>query len=285
MRISVGARRALASLAAAAVIVSGTLFSASAAHAAPLPPDNVRVMAALGDSITQASMTCSALTSCPANSWSTGTTTSVNSHLLRLRATAAPDNLAGYNNAVAGAASSALNGQAQKAVAQGAQYVTIEIGANDACTRTVSAMTPTSTVKANVQAALATLSASPSAPQIFVASIPNLQRMYDLNKSSLSARFAWGLLGICQSMLASPTSTKAADVQRRAAVQTRVNEYNQALAEACAGYPATCRWDGGAVAAYAFTKSDISTRDYFHPSLSGQANLAAVTWLKTQWAS
>ena len=285
MRISVGARRALATLAAAAVIVSGTLFSASAAHAAPLPPDNVRVMAALGDSITQASMTCSALTSCPANSWSTGTTTSVNSHLLRLRATAAPDNLAGYNNAVAGAASSALNGQAQKAVAQGAQYVTIEIGANDACTRTVSAMTPTSTFKANVQAALATLSASPSAPQIFVASIPNLQRMYDLNKSSLSARFAWGLLGICQSMLASPTSTKAADVQRRAAVQTRVNEYNQALAEACAGYPATCRWDGGAVAAYAFTKSDISTRDYFHPSLSGQANLAAVTWLKTQWAS
>lgn len=285
MRISVGARRALASLAAAAVIVSGTLFSASAAHAAPLPPDNVRVMAALGDSITQASMTCSALTSCPANSWSTGTTTSVNSHLLRLRATAAPDNLAGYNNAVAGAASSALNGQAQKAVAQGAQYVTIEIGANDACTRTVSAMTPTSTFKANVQAALATLSASASAPQIFVASIPNLQRMYDLNKSSLSARFAWGVLGICQSMLASPTSTKAADVQRRAAVQTRVNEYNQALAEACAGYPATCRWDGGAVAAYAFTKSDISTRDYFHPSLSGQANLAAVTWLTTQWAS
>ncbi|MGN8553930.1 UNVERIFIED_CONTAM: GDSL-type esterase/lipase family protein [Microbacterium sp. SLM126] len=285
MRISAGARRALASLAAAAIIVSGTLFSASAAHAAPLPPDNVRVMAALGDSITQASMTCSSLTSCPANSWSTGTTTSVNSHLLRLRATAAPDNLAGFNNAVAGAASSALNGQAQKAVAQGAQYVTIEIGANDACTRTVGAMTPTATFKANVQAAMATLSASPSAPQIFLASIPNLQRMYDLSKSSLSARFAWGLLGICQSMLANPTSTKAADVQRRAAVQQRVNEYNQALAAVCAGYAATCRWDGGAVAGYAFTKADISTRDYFHPSLSGQANLAAVTWAKTQWTS
>lgn len=285
MRISVGARRALATLAASAVIISGTLFSASAAHAAPLPPDNVRVMAALGDSITQASMTCSALTSCPANSWSTGSTTSVNSHLLRLRATAAPDNLVGYNNAVAGAASSALNAQAQKAVTQGAQYVTIEIGANDACTRTVSAMTPTATFKTNVQTALATLAAGSSAPQIFVASIPNLQRMYDLNKSSISARLVWGLLGICQSMLANPSSTKAADVQRRAAVQQRVNEYNQALAEACAGYPATCRWDGGAVAGYAFTKADISTRDYFHPSLSGQANLSAVTWVRTQWTS
>ena len=50
-------------------------------------------------------MTCSSLVNCPANSWATGSTTSVNSHLLRLRATAAPDNAVGYNNAVAGAAS------------------------------------------------------------------------------------------------------------------------------------------------------------------------------------
>ncbi|WP_127473095.1 SGNH/GDSL hydrolase family protein [Microbacterium sulfonylureivorans] len=284
MRISVRARRAVATLAASAVILTGSLFTANSAHAAPLPPDNVNVMAALGDSITQASMTCSSLVNCPANSWATGTTTSVASHLLRLRQTAAPDNAVGYNNSVAGAASSALNAQAQKAVTQGAKYVTIEIGANDACTKTVTAMTPTTTFKANVQAALATLSTSPAAPRVFVASIPNLQRMYDLNRSSLSARFAWGLLRTCQSMLANPTSTKAADVQRRAAVQQRVNEYNQALAEACAAY-AACRYDGGAVAGYAFTKADISTRDYFHPSLSGQATLAAITWAKTQWVS
>ncbi len=92
-------------------------------------------------------------------------------------------------------------------------------------------MTPTATYKANVQAALATLKASASAPQVFVASVPSLQRLYDVSKSSLSARFTWSLLGICQSMLANPTSTRTADVQRRAAVQQRVNEYNQALAE------------------------------------------------------
>lgn len=284
MRMSIRARRALAALAASAVIFSGTLVSASAAHAAPLPPDEVTVMAALGDSISQGTMTCGSLVNCPANSWSTGSATAVNSHLLRLRATAAPDNLVGFNNAVVSVTSSGLDAQAQKAVAQGAKYVTIEIGANDACTKTVAAMTPTATYKANVQAALTTLAAGGNAPQVFVASIPNLQRMYDLNKSSLSARFAWALFGTCQSMLANPTSTKAADVQRRAAVQQRVNEYNQALAEACAAWP-TCRYDGGAVAAYAFTKSDISTRDYFHPSVSGQATLAAITWAKTQWVS
>ena len=284
MRTSSWGRRALATLAASAIIVTGSLFTASAAHAAPLPPDNVRVMAALGDSITQASMTCSSLVNCPANSWATGSTTSVNSHLLRLRATAAPDNAVGYNNAVAGAASGALNSQAAKAVTQGAQYVTIEIGANDACTKTVGAMTPTATFKTNVQNALVTLSTSAAAPQVFIASVPNLLRMYEVNKSSASARLTWALLGICKSMLANPTSTKAVDVERRAAVQQRVNEYNQALAEACAAY-SWCRYDGGAVANYAFTRSDISTRDYFHPSLSGQANLAAITWPKTQWAS
>jgi lysophospholipase L1-like esterase len=284
MRTSSWGRRALATLAASAIIVTGSLFTASAAHAAPLPPDNVRVMAALGDSITQASMTCSSLVNCPANSWATGSTTSVNSHLLRLRATAAPDNAVGYNNAVAGAASGALNSQAAKAVTQGAQYVTIEIGANDACTKTVGAMTPTATFKTNVQNALVTLSTSAAAPKVFIASVPNLLRMYEVNKSSASARLTWALLGICKSMLANPTSTKAVDVERRAAVQQRVNEYNQALAEACAAY-SWCRYDGGAVANYAFTRSDISTRDYFHPSLSGQANLAAITWPKTQWAS
>jgi len=282
MRSTSRARRALAAIAASAILLTGTLAGASAAYAAPPPAQIVR-MAALGDSITQAAMTCSNLLSCPANSWSTGSTTSVNSHFLRLRAAGATG-LVAYNDAVSSSGSAALPGQAQTAVTQQAQYVTIEIGAIDACTRTVAAMTPTTAFKANVQAALSALAAGPAAPEIFVASIPSLQRLYDLNKSSISARLAWALLGTCQSMLANPSSTKAADVQRRTLVQQRVNEYNQALSEACAA-TAKCRFDGFAVANYAFAKSDVSTRDYFHPSLSGQATLSALTWAKTQWVS
>ena len=67
-------------------------------------------------------------------------------------------------------------------------------------------------------------------------------------------------------------------------MQQRVNEFNAALAAACAA-TAKCRFDNYAVANYAFTKADISTRDYFHPSLAGQATLAAITWPTTQWAS
>jgi lysophospholipase L1-like esterase len=237
-------------------------------------------MAALGDSITQALMTCSNLNGCPANSWSTGT--AVNSHLVRLKAAGAAS-IVGYNDSVSGAASAALNTQAQKAVssAQNAQYVTIEIGANDACTKTVSAMTPTATFKANVQAALATLAAGPSAPQIFVASVPSLQRLYDLNKSSLSARFAWAIFGICQSMLANPTSTAQTDVDRRARVRQRVIDFNTQLAQACVAYGANCDFDDNAVFNYPFVLSQVSTWDYFHPNRSGQAVLASVSYAAT----
>ena len=279
MRVSKAGRRALAALVAGAVI-AGSLFAGTAASAAPPLPAR---MAALGDSITQAAMTCSSLLACPANSWSTGTTTSVVSHAARLRAAGATT-LVTYNDGVSGAASSALTSQAQKAVSQGAQYVTIEIGANDACTKTVAGMTPTATFKANVQAGLAALAASANQPEIFVASIPNLQRMYDLSKNSASARLAWSLLKVCQSMLANPTSTKPADVDRRNAVQQRVNEFNAALADACAA-TAKCRFDNYAVANFAFMSAHISTRDYFHPSLAGQAALAAITWPTTQWTS
>ena len=279
MRVSKAGRRALATL-AAAVVIAGSLFGSTAASAAPPLPAR---MAALGDSITQAAMTCSSLTSCPTNSWSTGTTASIVSHSARLRAAGATA-LVTYNDAVSGAASAALGSQAQKAVSQGAQYVTIEIGANDACTKTVAGMTPTATFKANVLAGLAALAASANQPEIFVASIPNIQRMYDLSKGSASARFAWTILQVCQSMLANPTSTKQADIDRRNAVQQRVNEFNGALAEACAA-TAKCRFDNYAVANFAFTSAHISTRDYFHPSLAGQAVLAAITWPTTQWVS
>jgi lysophospholipase L1-like esterase len=272
MHFSPRARRALATFAAAVVLTAGTLVSAGAASAAPALPAR---MAALGDSISQASMTCSTLTSCPTNSWSTGTSSTVASHAVRLRSAGAT--LTTYNNSVTGAVSAGLPAQAVKAVTQSAQYVTVQIGANDACQDTVAQMTPTATFAGNVQTALTTLAGSAAQPEIFVASIPNLKRLWELNKSSFSARFAWAVLGFCDSMLANPTSTKVADVQRRDAVQQRVNEYNAALAAACAA-TVKCTFDNYAVANYAFAKADVSTRDYFHPSTTGQKTLAAITW-------
>jgi lysophospholipase L1-like esterase len=294
MRISTRVRRTLATLAAIALVTTGTLSTASAANAArPSPPPSgpptsagqVARMAALGDSITQAIMTCSSLSSCAPNSWSTGSTASVNSHYLRLKAAGAKK-LVAYNNAVSGALSGTLNAQAQRAASQQAQYVTIEIGANDACTPTVETMTPAPVFKENVQAALTTLAATPGGPpRVFVAGVPNLHRLWEVYSLNSSARLTWGLLKICQSLLANPSSTAQVDLDRRGLVKARVAEYNTALAELCAVPANNCRYDGGAVAATEFAAGDISTRDYFHPSLAGQAKLAAVTWPTIQWAS
>jgi hypothetical protein len=35
----------------------------------------------------------------------------------------------------------------------------------------------------------------------------------------------------------------------------------------------------------AFATSDVSTRDYFHPSPTGQAKLAAVMWSAGYWGA
>jgi hypothetical protein len=87
----------------------------------------------------------------------------------------------------------------------------------------------------------------------------------------------WALYGICQSMLANPTSTTQTDVDRRARVRQRVIDFNTALATVCAQY-ANCKFDGNAVFNYQFVLSQVSTWDYFHPNTAGQGVLASVTY-------
>ena len=114
--------------------------------------------------------------------------------------------------------------------------MTIEIGANDACTRTTGEMTTKDAFKANVESRSRPRlrPTRPRHPQVFVAERPEpASSCTTVNKASTSARLTWGLLRICQSMLANPTSTRQADVDRRDVVQARVNEYNAALAEVC----------------------------------------------------
>ena len=269
------ARRVLATVLTGAVIVAGSLFGGSAATAVPTTPPPASI-AALGDSITQALMTCSSLSGCPANSWSTGT--AVSSHAARL----AIPTTARFNLSKSGAKSIDLPGQATAAVTTGAQYVTIEIGANDACTSTVGGMTDPNVFAASVSTALATLAASPAHPQIFVAAIPNLKTLYTVNAGNASARFTWSLLRVCQSMLAKPTSTALTDTARRDQVQAQVDLYNAALQTACLA-TTNCHFAASVGGKDAFVRADISTRDYFHPSLAGQATLARLAATDLGW--
>jgi lysophospholipase L1-like esterase len=239
-------------------------------------------MAALGDSITRGFNACGFFVDCPSRSWSTGSTSAINSHFLRLRAQ--ESSLTAFNDAVSGARIAALAGQANSAVSQQADYVTILLGANDACTSSESSMTSVADYETRFRAGMTTLRNGLPNAQIFVASIPDIRRLWEVGRGSAAARTAWSLFGICQSMLANPTSTAAADVERRDRVRQRVIDFNSVLARVCAEH-ANCRFDGNVLFNFPFTLSQVSNWDFFHPNAAGQTALARESYARSFWGS
>jgi lysophospholipase L1-like esterase len=259
-----------------AVVLAGLV--AQPAWAAPPLPSS---MAAIGDSITRAYDVCCSYGDHPGQSWSTGSTSydGISSHYERLRQLNSAIAGRGYNDAVSGAKMAAAPTQAAQAVSQGARYVTILLGANDLCTSSPSTMTSTATFRAQFSQAMATLMAQDRKPYVFVSSIPNIYQLWQVLHTNSLARWVWATARICQSMLGA-TRTEA----ERQLVVDRERAFNQILAEVCAQY-SRCRWDGGAVYNYRFSPSQVSTLDFFHPSLSGQAALARITWAASWWPS
>jgi lysophospholipase L1-like esterase len=267
----------LAALVAATILIG--LAPAAAATTPPLPGS----IAAVGDSITQAASTGGSLgTDYPANSWSTGTNSTVNSHYMRLLALNSGISGKNYNRSVSGAKMADLAGQMQTAAALQPDYLTVLIGGNDLCTDTAAQMTSVSAFRSQFETAMATLASGSPNTNIYLSSIPNVYHLWELFKGNWWARFIWSAGDICQSLLANPTSTNETDVARRAAVAQRNLDYNTQLAEVCALY-ARCLWDGNIAYTTVFTTSDVSG-DYFHPSIAGQAKLAAVSWGVSYWA-
>jgi lysophospholipase L1-like esterase len=257
------------------VILVGLVAQPARAEAPPLPAS----MAAIGDSITRAYDACCYYGDHPGQSWSTGSTSydGISSHYERIKRVNPA--IAGHaaNDAVSGAKMAAAPNQATQAVNQGARYVTILLGANDLCTSSPATMTPTDTFRAQFSQAMATLMSQDRKPYVFVSSIPNIHQLWEVLHTNAVARWVWSTARICQSMLGA-TRTAA----ERQQVVDREQAFNQILAQVCATY-ARCRWDNLAVYHYQFSASQVSTLDYFHPSLSGQAALARVTWAASLW--
>jgi lysophospholipase L1-like esterase len=268
---------------ASGAIVIGTVAPPHQASAAPRPPaveDALQApssMAALGDSITRGFDACGFWQDCPLRSWSTGTDYAVASQYQRLASINSGISGNAYNNAKSGARMSDLNRQAQLTVSQGADYVTILMGANDACRTTLAEMTPVDTFEAQFRTAMTTLRRGLPGVAVFVASIPDVKHLWDVGKDLPAARSAWKLGRLCPSMLANPVSVAPADIERRNLVQRQIIAYNDALARVCA-QDSLCRYDGGAVFRYRFHVNQVSRWDYFHPNAIGQRTLAEVTF-------
>lgn len=242
--------------------------------ARPGLPDSI---AALGDSISAGYGACPTLVVCGRHSWATGTAPHVDSHYQRILADNPQIRGRRHNYAAPGARAAALAGQAASAVRTRAQYVTILIGANDACRPSVTQMTPRETFRRQVDAALARLAEGLPRARVLVASVPDLYRLWEVGHRDDRAVRAWSR-GTCPSLLADPRSTAPADTARRRLVDAQVAAYNRELAAACRAYGPNCRYDGGAAHRVRFGLDLVSHLDYFHPNGAGQARLAQVTF-------
>ena len=260
---------------AATVACCGGLATTSA-HAVTYPES----MGAAGDSITRATDSCAGTPpiECPQNSWSIGTEAAVNSIYQRIRAVHAGITEHLVEAAVFGAKVAALGGQFSVLVRSQPQFVTVEIGANDACTERVEEMTSAAAYAREVESSLRFLTERVIGVRILVASVPDVYRLWALLRTSFFARAVWSAGRICQSLLREPEAMTPAAEARRLSVRTRVVEYNEALRRACAVYIRACQYDGRRFFEANFETGEVSTSDYFHPSVRGQGTLAREEW-------
>jgi lysophospholipase L1-like esterase len=236
-------------------------------------PDSV---AAVGDSITTGFDSCQVLSDCPGVSWATGDSPQVRSLAARLLGGGADARARSWNYARTGARMSDLEEQMERAAARRPGLVTVLAGANDACRGSVRGMTPVATFREQFETALRTLRRQSPRTQVYVASIPDLKRLWEVGRGTSMAQEIWKL-GICPTMLGEAEAMDRKAVERRTRVRERVEEYNEALAEVCAE-DRRCRTDGGAVYAYRFDAGQLSRWDLFHPGVDGQAKLADIAY-------
>ncbi|MEI5100409.1 SGNH/GDSL hydrolase family protein [Streptomyces sp. PmtG] len=234
-----------------------------------------RSLAAVGDSITRGFDACSILSDCPEASWATGSDSSVRSLAQRLlgKQRAATHS---WNYAKTGARMADLPGQMERAAAERPDLVTVLAGANDACRSSVAEMTPVADFRADFEDALRTLRQKRPKAQVYVASVPDLKRLWSEGRTNQLGKQVWKL-GICKSMLADADAMDAAANARRASVRARVVAYNKVLKDVCAK-DARCRYDDGAVFGFRFRTDHLSHWDWFHPSKDGQARLADMAY-------
>ncbi|MBQ0881290.1 SGNH/GDSL hydrolase family protein [Streptomyces rochei] len=244
-------------------------------EAAPVWDTSPESVAAVGDSITRGFDACTVLSDCPEVSWATGSSAKVDSLAVRLlgRTEAAEHS---WNYAVTGARMADLTGQMTRAAARKPELVAVMVGANDACRATTSAMTSVADFRAQFREAMGALREKLPKAQVYVASIPDLKRLWSQGRTNPLGKQVWKL-GICPSMLGDADALDAAATQRRNTVRDRVADYNEVLREVCAK-DRRCRTDDGAVHAFRFGTDQLSRWDWFHPSVDGQARLAEIAY-------
>jgi lysophospholipase L1-like esterase len=164
-------------------------------------------------------------------------------------------------------------------------YVTFELGTNDLCD---DPKTDPNVFESELRSAVTTLQAGlPAGSRILMLPVPDFSHLRDITQADPTARAA----------LAVPPSNRCApflgDNSPATVGQARtyLGIYDASLKKVCgeidsaAAAKLTCLYDQAHLSLDDFTLNDLSTVDYFHPSLSGQAKLAAAAWAADVYGS
>jgi lysophospholipase L1-like esterase len=167
-------------------------------------------------------------------------------------------------------------------------YVTFELGTNDLCA-SPDPLTDPATFQAQLTSAVEVLRAAlPAGSRILMLPIPDFNHFHDITQADTLARetlartpIQWG----CYPYLGSRGTNSLAAANENLAI------YDAALEAICKDINTTtgptgrlyCTYNVALLADSDFVLSDLSTYDYFHPSLGGQAKMAGNAWAADAW--
>ena len=169
-------------------------------------------------------------------------------------------------------------------------YVTFELGTNDLCA-SPNPMTDTVDFQVQLRTAILTLRTGlPAGSRILILAVPDFPHFHDITQADAAARAALALpqnSDRCAPYLGTngPSSIAQADLM--------LSQYDASLQGMCDDIDSNegttgrlfCTYNASLLAESDFTIKDLSTVDYFHPSLSGQAKMAANAWQADVWAT
>jgi lysophospholipase L1-like esterase len=240
------------------------------------------VMGALGDSITTAFDSYHILSEKSGN-WSSGwgKFEDFESHKIKLEKLLEKPVVA-FNMAIPGVTSRMLGFQTKRLLkkAKAPDYVTILIGANDACRWKDNYKKDLEKYKNNVASSVANLTLANPKVKILLVPVPNMNRLWELGKDNKKCLAVWRGLNLCN-----PLFGRNVTDEGRERFSERIKGINSTLKEISEKYPTNVAYYDF-LTEIEFDEEYISEIDCFHPSAYGQKMIADVTFnrdLFTEW--
>jgi lysophospholipase L1-like esterase len=168
--------------------------------------------------------------------------------------------------------------------------VTFELGTNDLCA-SPDFMTDPAALRTQLQTAIATLKAGlPAGSRILMLPVPDFPHFRDITQANPAAK---ALLALPRNQNRCVPYLGKYSASAEVKANSYLVQYDAILKAACDEINARgssagrlrCTYNAALLADSDFTVKDLSTVDYFHPSLSGQAKMAADAWRADIWAA